>query len=154
MYKPLNPKQYKKLSHEKRVEELRKYLNDSLDNIKAVVISIAGCNPEVEDDIGEVLSVSFEELPTLISSYNQDSVAHAILKYRLENQVEGPCDDALLKLDALGEIIAKECESLGESQEDTDYINEIRDLIDNHYLILCDIFCLEDLKKSFSTWRP
>lgn len=154
MYKILKPEQYKKLSYEKKVEELRKYLNEQLDGVRSCVISIAGCTPEINDDIGEVLSVSFEELPTLVANYQQDSVAQAILKYRLENQIKGPCNDDLLYLDAFGEIIAKECEALGESQEDTDYISEIRDQIDEQYFVLCDIFGLEDLKKSFSTWRP
>lgn len=150
-YKELPAKKYQAMNREEQIIEFSKWIEDALENHKANIRAIAGTMPEMDEDIAEVIDAPFKDLATLINDYDEDSVAHAILKYRLENGIQ-KCDDSVLDADELGPVICRislDCES----EEDSTSLQDIRGYIDN-FKIFCWIFNLEALMKSLNAWRP
>jgi len=150
-YQELTTDQYKALPLEGRVEELRKWLEDQLDNQRSVLRSVAGAMPEVDPEIEEVIGVELKELPKMINEYEENSAAHMILKYRLENAIED-LDDTILDTDEFGETIMKVVSEF-DSEEDQRTINTYRSFSDD-MISICQIFGFEALRKSFNAWRP
>lgn len=151
MYEALDKEKYSSMNPEERIGELRKWLTEQLDNHKSVLRSIAGTMPEVDEDLDTVMSVDLRDLPTMINNYEENSTAYIVLKYRLENSIED-CDDGLLDCDILGKVVMEilpDCDS----EEDVRTILAHRSFADD-MITICQIFCLDDLKESFTIWRP
>lgn len=151
MYKLLDPSEYGTMTSEKRVAELRLWLTDQLDNHRAVLRSIAGTMPEADPDLKTVMCVDLKDLPTMMNDYEEDSAAYAVLKYRMENAID-ICDDSILDSDMIGKIvmsIVPDCDS----EEDVRTLMAHRSFADD-MITICSIFCFDDLRESFTTWRP
>ena len=151
-YTGLTSEQYKALPLEGRVEELRKWIEDCLDNHRATIRSIANTMPEWDDDIAEVIDTPFKDLPKKINDYEEDSVAHIILKHRLDNNMI-TCDDSVLDLDMVGQCIRdnylRECDS----EEDVNDLQDIRSSTED-LITISRIFNFEALTKSLESWKP
>lgn len=150
-YKVLTSDKYKALPLEGRVEELRKWLEDQLDNHRSVLRSVAGAMPEVDPEIEEIIGVELKELPKMINDYEEGSTAHMILKYRLANGIED-LDDTVLDTDEFGETIM-EVVSEFDSEEDLNTLRAHRSFSDD-MISICQIFGFEALQKSFNAWKP
>jgi hypothetical protein len=151
MYTELTAEQYMSMTNEEQINELKKWIEDALDNHRAIIRSIAGTMTEIDEDIAEALEASFKDLATLLNSYDEDSAAYAILKYRLDHNVED-CDDLILDTDELGRIICRislDCTS----EEDGQDLKDIRAYNDN-LQTFCRIFGFEALLKSLQAWCP
>ncbi len=151
MYQELKPGEYKKMSLEQRVGEFKKWVEDQVLNMKAIVRSVAGTIPEANTEIEEVIISDFKYLPKLINNYEEDSAAYALLKYRLENNIVN-CDDSILDTDTFGAITINEC-GYCDSEEDIQTLDAQRNLADE-LLTLCRIFELKDLETTIKAWRP
>jgi hypothetical protein len=150
-YQELPTESYKKMFPKDQIAELKKWLEDQLNEHRAILRSVAGAIPECDPDLDTVLSVDMRDLPKMINDYEEDSLAHAILKYRIANKVE-ICDDSILDSDMVGEIVVKICECC-DSEEDMRTLQNQRSVADS-MVTLCRIFCFKDLEKSFLTWYP
>ena len=151
MYKVLDRKEYGTMTAEDKISELRKWVTEQLDNHKAVLRSITGIIPVANKDFNTVISVDLRDLPTMMNDFDEDSVAYAVLKYRIENAIDD-CDDIILDSDAIGRIvmgILPNCDS----EEDIRTILAHRSFSDD-MITLCSIFCFDDLRESFTIWRP
>ena len=151
MYQELKPDEYKKLSLEQRVGELKKWLEDQILNMKAIIRSVAGTIPEANTEIEEVILSDFRYLPKMINDYDDDSAAYALLKYRLENNIVN-CGDTVLDTDMFGAISVKEC-GYCDSEENIQTLDAQRNLADE-LITLCRMFQFKDLETTLHAWRP
>jgi hypothetical protein len=151
MYTELTAEQYMSMTNEEQINELKKWIEDTLDNQRAIIRTIAGTILEMDEDVTEVIEAPFKDLATLLNNYDEDSAAYAILKYRLDHNVED-CDDLILDTDELGRVICRialDCESEEEGQD----LKDIRAYNDT-LQTFCRIFGFEALLKSLRAWRP
>lgn len=150
-YEDLDLNVYKVMSAEEQRTEMRKWLEDALNNHQSTMRSIGGTMPEQEEDIKDAIEAPFEDLGMLINEYDEDCTAYFIIKYRLENNITST-DDSILETDAYGEhTVQMSC---------FDDTQESRDTLESEREMLCDlkqlskIFGFEDLVKSFIAWCP
>lgn len=151
MYKVLDPSEYGIMTAFERSTELRAWLIHQLDNHRAVLRSVAGIMPECDEDLDTVMSVDLIELPKMINDYDDGSTAYAVLKYRMENSID-VCDDSILDSDMIGKLVMEilpDCDS----EEDVRTILAHRSFAED-MITICQIFCFDDLKGSFTIWRP
>lgn len=151
-YQVLTEDQYKALPLEGRVEEMKKWIEDCFVNHRSIIRSIAGTLPEMHNDIAEVINAPFKDLPKLINNYEEDSVAHIILKHRLEKNIV-TCDNSILDLDAVGECIRDVYLNYCDSEDDNNTIRNLASSNDD-LQTLCRIFGFEALQKSLKAWQP
>lgn len=151
MYKVLNKSEYDRMDVGYKVDELKKWLTDQLDNHKAVMRSITGTMPEGDPDLETVMAVDLRDLPTMINDFEEDSAAYAVLKYRMENSID-VCDDSILDSEVIGRIVMEivpDCDS----EEDTRTLLAHRSAVDD-LMTICLIFGFDDLRNDFAAWRP
>jgi hypothetical protein len=151
MYKILDIEEYRRMGVGNKVGELRKWVSGQLDNHKSVLRVVAGETPEINPDLEMVMSVDLRELPTMMNDYEEDSTAYAVLKYRMENAIDD-CDDSILDSDMFAKVVMKilpDCDG----EEDTRTISAHQSFA-NDMITICTIFCFDDLRESFTIWRP
>jgi hypothetical protein len=153
MYEVLTNKQYRKLTAEDQIVELKKWLSDQLDNHCAVMRSVSGTLIEADPEIEEAIGADLNELPTMINDYEEGTAANFIVKYRLANAIED-CDDSILDTDEFGKVVMKLLSnSEYESEEDINIIRSHKSFCSD-MITVCLIFGYEDLRKSFIAWHP
>jgi len=151
MYKELDYKVYGSMSNEQKILELRKWVEDQFANCRATLRAIAYI-PDDDPDILTVIKTPFKDLPKLINDYDEGSVQHMILKYRLDNNIVTG-DVSLLDINIIGKITAECCGDSPLTDEDTAAICHNRAVIDELRTI-CKIFGFMYILEDLIIWRP
>lgn len=113
-------------------------------------LKVLSCMPEDDPDINLVIQTPFRDLPKLINDYDEGSIQHKLLKYRLDNRVE-ICDNSILDIGIVGIFVVEllqDCDG-----EDATEVQTIRNTIDDLRTI-SKIFGFQSIIEDLTIWRP
>jgi hypothetical protein len=113
-------------------------------------LKVLSCMPEDDPDINLVIQTPFRDLPKLINDYDEGSIQHKLLKYRLDNRVE-ICDNSILDIGIVGIFVVEllqDCDG-----EDATEVQTIRNTIDDLRTI-SKIFGFQSILEDLTIWRP
>lgn len=113
-------------------------------------LKVLACMPEDDPDINLVIQTPFRDLPKLINDYDEGSIQHKLLKYRLDNRVE-ICDNSILDIGIVGIFVVEllqDCDG-----EDATEVQTIRNTIDDLRTI-SKIFGFQSILEDLTIWRP
>ena len=147
-YQTLTPEEYKSMTLECKIIEIEEWMEDQLANHQAIINSIAGTHPETNEELASVIDADFKNLPKMINDFENDSLEHAILKYRLDNNIVS-CEDKILTQNFVGEKVIALCE-YADSESDIATIESQRSLVDD-MITLGTILGFDCLVQSFKS---
>lgn len=151
-------KQYARLSPDQRIAELKNWIEAELDNTRTCLQQLVGISPEGDSEVETALGTPLDELPLLISTYEEDSMANKIVKKRLADSITD--DDIYVLIDS--EWGAERMKDYFQKQASGDacYSQADEDTLHNCYhkitnlMELTTILGEEDLYKKVATWLP
>jgi hypothetical protein len=150
--------QYSCMTAARQREEIKKWIGSELDDARANLQSLVGLNPEDDSEVETALCTPLNELPTLINQYDEDSMAHKVIKKRLADSI--PEDDIYVLID--GEWGAERMQESIQTRLSKEgfYNNRDSDTLHANYYHITNLMELatilgdEDLYKKVATWLP
>jgi hypothetical protein len=151
MYEELTQEQYSKLSLQQRVDELKKWIENELENFQNYIRNFSSSGMENED-IEDIIATPLDELPPLINTYPEDSAQHFLVKYRLAHNIED-CEESILDATEYGKLCCKLAHEAAEDESKARYLNYLDEGIHDS-IVICNMFGFEDLRKNLKAWAP
>jgi len=81
------PEHYQALSPAARIEEIKVWAKEEFEGWRYDLLTVLNIHPE-DSELDEALSIVLEELPLALNDYEEGTLAHNIMKYRIEHAIE------------------------------------------------------------------
>lgn len=143
----------------KQIEEIKKWIESELDDAIRSLQQLVGFHPDGNRDVENVMATPYEDLPTLINDYDEDSLEYALVKKRIADHISEEDTWDLLDSEWGAEKVKEEIQRKIEVQSWEEEGGDAQTLHANYFQILnlMELSTLcgdEDLHKKVTTWLP
>lgn len=142
----------------KQIEEIKKWIESELDDAIRSLQQLVGFHPDGNRDVENVMATPYEDLPTLINNYDEDSLEYALVKKRIADNISEEDTWDLLDSEWGADKVKEKIQCMIDCS--TGMLQADQETLHTNYFQILNLMELstlcgdEDLHKKVTTWLP